>query len=210
LTAPSCPTCGASLEPDMAFCPECGHSLRGVAPAMAPPGQPMGPSGIALPAYAWSPHMRPLRNPRQTASVAAGVMTLVAGIFALVWGVVILTFDGLERAWEGSDWEIVPIPFTVGVFYISGFAISLAGAYVSFRLMRFPLALAAPLLLVIDYFLSILYEPFVLFVFVEMLLLSIIALALLLWARPAYGGETTLAPLRRDGSLMTGAPPPIR
>jgi hypothetical protein len=196
LTSPYCLHCGSSLEPDMVFCPSCGQNTAapaGVAgTAQGPWAPPMGPGPGYPPTMGMSPYpvmFRPYRNPLQSASVSAGVLMLIAGIFGLIFGTMLLVYDAFDQMnYEdgGSTSVLRPVPFFLAAVYLFGFVLSIVGCYGCFRLMRFEFALLAPLVLMIAYFLGLLYEPFILFVTVEILILSIISLALVAYARPVF------------------------
>ena len=56
-----------------------------------------------------------------------------------------------------------------------------------FRTSRFVLALVGPVSLLVAYFSSILYEPEILVLMVHIMIMSIISLGLLSYARPGFG-----------------------
>ena len=136
-----CPGCGTQLEADMAFCPGCGRP-RGPQQYPAPPvPMPWGPPGPSptFPENTMMPmaYLRPVRNPKQVAAVAAGVMTLIAGIFALIWGTAILTFDVFHNVRGAGGMTMDPIPFMSGIAFVIAYVASCISTYYSFRLTSF-------------------------------------------------------------------------
>jgi hypothetical protein len=194
-----CSNCGATLEPEAGFCTDCGTAVGDVM-ATAPPALAMtAPPGMAPMPGAMPPiYLRPPRNPRQMASYAAGVMVLVSGMFALIFGNSILYYDAWVSEW---DWEtdtetnfIAPGPFFSGLMFLIAFGFSLASTYSAFRLMRYELAVAGPITLLISYFSTLAYESFMLIIGVHILILSIVSLALLYYAIPIYAGRKAREP----------------
>ncbi len=180
MTDRRCTSCGAGLEVDASFCANCGTPIE-AAGTMAPP--PTVPSA----------YMRPPRNPRQTASYAAGVMVLVSGVFGLIFGNMILYWDALDTQWDWETEEDVTVintgAFFSGVMFVTAFAVSLVSTYCSFRLTKYQLAVAGPVMLLVAYFGTLAYEPFLMVVTVYILVLSVVSLALLYYAIPVYEGR---------------------
>jgi hypothetical protein len=143
--------------------------------------------------------VRPPRNPRQTASFAAGVMVLISGIFGLVYGNQILFWDTFSTEWDlPTDQEVTLVntgALFAGIAYVTGFALSVVSGYCALRLTRYQLAVAGPVALIVAYFSSLAYEPWLLVVGVEVLVLCVVSLGLLYYAIPIYEGRATPSPL---------------
>ncbi len=211
----TCTFCGSPVEPNDAFCSGCGRSLVGEAgtPSHAVP-PPAGPAtapaqGTMPPIYFNLP-----RNPRQMASYAAGVMVIISGIFALIFGNMTLYWDGTFTDFDpdsGEEFTAIDIgPFFAGMMLLAGFGMSLVCTYCAFRLIRYELAVAGPVTLMISYFSMLAYESFMLVIGVHILILSVVSLALIYYAIPIYSGRKAGdLPLRLDVPLPPwgGAPP---
>jgi hypothetical protein len=143
--------------------------------------------------------MRPPRNPRQTASYAAGVMVLVAGIFGLMLGNMILYWDTWDMAWDagtGRDVTVVNVGALVaGIAYVAAFVVSVVSAYSALRLSMYQLAVAGPVALLVAYFSTLAYESMMLLLGAEVLVLSVIALGLLYYAIPIFEGRMEPPPI---------------
>jgi hypothetical protein len=154
-------------------------------------------------------YLRPPKNPRQSASYAVAVMVLVCGMFALLYGNTILYHDAWESDWDWqTDTETTFIdtgPFFAGIMFLVAFAFSLVSAYCALRLIRYDLALAGPIALLVSYFSTLAYESFMLIVGVHILILSIVSLALLYYAIPIYAGRKAREP---TFDLDNPLPPP--
>ena len=193
-----CARCGTELEGDMAFCPGCGLPRNAEQPVGPPPSSPWASPGMPGPMPSMAPpaeqgapppYYRPPRNPRQTSSYAAGVLMLLGGIFAFIFGTIILVMDAFQEEWidfDTSQTVLVPEAFFPGLILVIGFALSMAGAYASFRLIRFEVAVAAPVVLIAGYLVIYVYEPFVMFLMCETIVMAVISLSLVLHARPVY------------------------
>jgi hypothetical protein len=154
-------------------------------------------------------YLKPPRNPRQLASYSAAVMVMVCGIFALIFGNTILYHDAWVSEWDWqTDTETTFIdsgPFFAGVMFLLAFAVSMMSTYSAFRLQRYELAVAGPIMLLVSYFSTLAYESFMLIVSVHILILSIISLALLYYAIPIYAGRRAHEPELNIGNPL---PPP--
>jgi hypothetical protein len=143
--------------------------------------------------------MRPPRNARQTASYAAGVMVLVAGIFGLMLGNMILFWDTWGMAWDAQTGQEVTVvdagALFAGIAYVAGFVVSVISAYFALRLTRYQLAVAGPVALLVAYFSTLAYESIMLILGVEVLVLSVIALGLLYYAIPIFEGRVSAPPV---------------
>jgi hypothetical protein len=139
--------------------------------------------------------MRPPRNPRQMASYAAGVMVLIAGIFGLMLGNMILFWDTWEMAWDAQTEQEVTVvdggALFAGIAYVAGFVVSVISTYFAFRLTRYQLAVAGPVALLVAYFSTLAYESMMLLLGAEVLVLSVISLGLLYYAIPIFEGRIT-------------------
>jgi hypothetical protein len=120
-------------------------------------------------------------------------MVLVSGMFALVFGNMILYWDAWDTDW---DWErdrevtvIVPGALFAGVAFVSSFGVAMVSAYCAVRLVRYQLAVAGPVALLVAYFSAFAYETFMLVISVHILILSVVSLALLYYAIPIYAGR---------------------
>ncbi|NIP34629.1 MAG: zinc-ribbon domain-containing protein [Thermoplasmata archaeon] len=180
MTDGPCASCGAELEVDASFCANCGTAI-GAAGTMAPP--PTMPTA----------YMRPPRNPRQTASYAAGAMILVSGVFGLIFGNMVLYWDAWDTQWDWETEEDITVinmgAFFSGAMFVSAFAVSLVSTYCALRLTRYQLAVAGPVMLLVAYFGTLAYEPFLMVITVYILILSVVSLALLYYAIPVYEGR---------------------
>jgi hypothetical protein len=140
--------------------------------------------------------MRPPRNTRQTASYAAGVMVLVAGVFSLYFGNGILYWDTWETNWDfQTDQDVTVVnagALFAGIAYLAAFVFAVVSAYCAFRLTRYQLAVAGPVALLVAYFSTLAYESLFLIFSVEVLVLSVIALGLIYFAIPIYEGRGTV------------------
>jgi hypothetical protein len=182
----------------MAFCPGCGLPREATHPVGPAPVSPWTPPGVPGPVPSLTPppergappaYYRPPQNPRQTASYAAGVMMLLGGIFAFVFGTVILVMDAFTENWidvNRSETVLVPEAFVPGLVLVVGFALSMAGAYAAFRLVRYELTMAGPAVLIAGFLIVYIYEPIVMLLLAETLVLATVSLALLLHARPVF------------------------
>jgi len=155
--------------------------------------------------------LKPPRNPRETASIAAAVMVLVAGMFALVFGNLILYYDATFTDFDpGSGDEFTAIstgPFVSGVLYLTAFAMSMVGAYCALRLVRYELAVAGPVTLLVAFFGSVLDDFWILLASAHILVLSIVSLSLVYYAIPIFSGRKARVPVPAYASL---APPDRR
>ena len=182
-----CAFCGIPLEPDARFCAGCGRPVHTVD---ATEGAGPAPLARMPPVY-----LKPPRNPRQTASYAAGVMVLVSGVFALMFGNLILFWDAWDTVWMEeagvmvSESVINAGALFPGVLYITAFAVCLGSAYCSFRLTRYQVAVAGPVMLLVGYFSTLAYELWMLIVAVHVLIMAVASLALLYYAIPIYEGR---------------------
>ena len=137
------------------------------------------------------------------ASYAAGVMVLVSGIFALIFGNMILYWDAWDTGWDIVAGEEVtflnPGAFFAGMMFLVAFLTALASCYCALRLIRYEIAVAGPVTLLIAYFSTLAYESFMLVISVQILILSIVSLGLLYYAIPIYAGrkvqELTVRPV---------------
>jgi hypothetical protein len=136
-------------------------------------------------------------------------MVLVAGIFALMFGNLILYWDAWETGWDiEADEEVSyidPGAFFAGVVFLFAFLMSMVSAYCSLRLLRYELAVAGPVALLISYFGTLVYESFMLVISVHILILSIVSLALLYYAIPIFAGRRVREPPARE---RDPSPPP--
>ncbi|UCC93403.1 MAG: zinc ribbon domain-containing protein [Thermoplasmata archaeon] len=210
MTDAFCSNCGTPSEPEAGFCANCGSPVEGSPHPPPGAGATMPPAGVTpVPGPMPPILLRPPRNPRQTASYAAAVMVMVSGLFALVFGNYILYYDAWVTDWDWqTDTETTFIdlgPFFAGVMFMVAFAMSLLSCYCSLRLMRYELAVAGPIALLISYFSTLAYESFMLIVSVHILILAVVSLALLYYAIPIYEGRKAKdEPLRP----FVGTPPP--
>lgn len=149
--------------------------------------------------------LRPPRNPRETASIAAAVMVLVAGMFALIFGNVILYYDAFSTGFDpdsGNEFTAISTgPFVSGVLYLTAFAMSLVGAYCALRLVRYELAVAGPVTLLVAFFGSVLDNVWILLASAHILVLSIVALSLVYYAIPIFSGRKARVPVPAYASL---------
>jgi hypothetical protein len=114
---------------------------------------------------------------------------LIGGIFAFIFGTVILVMEAFQEEWIGvnqSETVLVPVAFISGLFLVIGFAFSMAGAYASFRLIRFEVTMTGPAMLIIGFIIVSIYEPFVMFLLSETIVMAIVSLVLLIHARPVF------------------------
>ncbi len=158
-------------------------------------------------------YLRPPRNPRQMASYAAGVMVVISGIFALIFGNLTIYWDGTFTDFDpdsGDEFTAIDIgPFFAGMMLLAGFAMSLVCAYCAFRLIRYELAVAGPVTLLMAYFSMLAYEAFMLVIGVHILILATVSLALFYYAIPIYSGRKARdVPLRLDPSIPPGGTVP--
>ena len=165
---------------------------------------------MQVPPQAWALFMRPPRNPRQNAALVAGVLILVSGLFGLIFGNLILYNDLRTTEWdEWSDEETTYINTSAlvsGVSFLAAFAFSLVSTYLCFRQQRFMVALAGPIVLVVAYLTLTMYLPILLFAMAHVLVLSVIAIGLLLFALPIFFHGRGWEPL--PGTPSEGAAPP--
>jgi hypothetical protein len=123
-------------------------------------------------------------------------MVLLAGVFGLLFGNIILFFDTWETDWDAVTGQGVTVvnagALFAGVAYLAGFAVSVVSAYCAFRLTRYQLAVAGPVALLVAYFSTLAYESMLLVFGAEVLGLSVIALGLLYFAIPIYEGRGTV------------------
>jgi len=194
MTDSFCSACGSALEPAATFCANCGQAIgvdRPATPVAAPHALP--PQGAPFPGPMPPIFLRPPRNPRQMASYAAAVMILISGMFALMFGNLTLYWDAWDTDWDWeTDQETTLLnvgPFFSGLMFLVAFAVSLLSAYCALRLIRYEVAVAGPVTLLIGYFATLAYESFMLVISVEILILSIVSLALLYYAIPIYSGR---------------------
>jgi hypothetical protein len=133
------------------------------------------------------------------ASFAAGTMVLISGIFALIFGNIIIDQDVFTTDWDPiTDEElnvVDPGAFFAGAMFIAGFTLSLVSTYCSYRLTRYELAMLGPLTLIVAYFSLLAYEPFVMLLTVHILVMSIVSLGLLYYAIPIYAGRKARNPI---------------
>ena len=143
------------------------------------------------------------------ASFAAGVMVLVSGMFALIFGNMVLYWDAWETGWDKeADEEVTfldPGAFFAGMMFLVAFLTSLASCYCALRLIRYEIAVAGPVTLLISYFSTLAYEAFMLVISVQILMMSIVSLGLLYYAIPIYAGRKVQEARVRP---MDPAPPP--
>jgi hypothetical protein len=143
-------------------------------------------------------YLRPPRNPRQNASYAVAAMVLISGMFALVFGNMILYWDAWDTQWDGEEGRSVtvidPGALFTGIAFVTSFGVSLVSAYCALRLFRYQLAVAGPVALLVAYFSALAYESFMLIIAVHVLILSVVSLALLYYAIPIYAGRKVVEP----------------
>lgn len=211
MTDSFCTTCGTAREPDSSFCANCGQRFDG-APAPGASGAPAaGPAHGAPPPLPMGPvYFRPPRNPRQSASTAVAIMVTVSGIFALIYGNLTIQ-DAWETRWDwttGQETTVVDLgTFMSGTLFILAFAVALPSAYCALRLVRYQVAVAGPVTLLVGYFATLAYEPFMLVLAVEILILSIVSLGLLYYAIPVYSGrKAPRSPFGPGGALPSAFP----
>lgn len=171
----------------------------------APPAGQWPASPGPMPMMQYPVAFRPPRNPIQSASTAAGVLMLIAGIFGLIFGTMTLTYDAFDEVRLEDDvftTVLQPIPFLLAIVYLAGFVLSIIGCYGCFRLMRLEYAMLAPILLLIAYFMALLHEPYFLIFTLQIFILSLISLILLAYARSAFS-----APMERTTRGLSGVPP---
>jgi hypothetical protein len=184
----ACTSCGSVMDEDMAFCPTCGTAKGEISktmpiiPLASLPPSPVAEAELDGPAYAVPPYHRPHRNPRQMASTAAGVMIIIAGIFSLIFGWLVLEFEVLWWGWEQVD----TYALISSVAYILAFIMSLVAGYCAFRLINFPQTIIGGGSLILAFFLVALVEPFIMLPTIEILILASVSLFLLVFARPVY------------------------
>jgi hypothetical protein len=127
------------------------------------------------------------------ASTAAAVIVLVSGMFALMFGNLTLYWDAWQTQWDfEGDQELTVLDlgaFLSGTLFIIAFVLAIPSAYCALRLVRYEVAVAGPVSLLVGYFATLAYEPFMLVVSVEILILAIVALGLLYYAIPVYSGR---------------------
>jgi hypothetical protein len=114
---------------------------------------------------------------------------LIGGIFAFIFGTIILVMDAFQESWidvNRSETVLVPEAFISGLILVIGFALSMAGAYAAFRLIRFEVTIAGPGVLIAGFFIVYIYEPFVMLLLAETFVMAVISLTLLLHARPVF------------------------
>ncbi len=131
---------------------------------------------------------------------------LIAGIFGLIFGTLILAYEAFDEEidpWTDTTTTVLrPIPFILAIVYLVGFVLSIVGCYGCFRLMRLEYAMLAPILLMIAYFMALLYESWLLVITLEILILSLVSLILLAYARSAFS-----VPMERATRGQPGVPP---
>lgn len=97
-----CTRCGATLEPDVAYCTQCGHA------APAPQTIP-GPSQTPEPARVPPPRRR---SPWMIVGVVAGSITAVGALVALTTQGKSVTSESLPSALTDSDTSVTPTSST--------------------------------------------------------------------------------------------------
>ncbi|MHC4779938.1 MAG: hypothetical protein ACYTFG_15305 [Planctomycetota bacterium] len=136
-------------------------------------------------------------------------MILISGMFALMFGNLTLYWDAWDSEWDfETDQETRVLntgPFFSGLIFLIAFIVSMMSAYCALRLIRYEVAVAGPVTLLIGYFATMMYEWFMLVVSVEILILSVVSLGLLYYAIPIYSGRD--APGTEYGP---GGPLPLR
>ena len=205
-----CTSCGSALEPNARFCANCGGAL--VDGDIRPPPTPVPaatPAGAQIPVPLPPRYLNPPRNPRLLASDAAGVVVLVSGIFALIFGNMVLYWDAWDTGWDiVADEEVTFLntgAFFAGMMFLVAFLTSVASCYCALRLIRYEIAVAGPVTLLIAYFSTLAYESFMLVISVQILILSIVSLGLLYYAIPIYAGRKVKESRVRP---MDPTPPP--
>lgn len=126
-------------------------------------------------------------------------MVLVAGMFSLLFGNIILYYDATFTDRDPGTGEaftaISTGPFLSGVLFLAAFAVSVVGAYCALRLVRYELAVAAPVMLLVASFGSVLDDLVILLASAHILVLSIVSLSLLYYAIPVYSGRKARVPV---------------
>ena len=180
-----------------------------------PSSQPWGtlpPQGY-VPPYAGPFYPRPPRNPRQTATTAAGVLILIAGFFCLVFSNIILYLDGYGLGWNETDEQIRVIdtgPYIAGHLLGIGFVMAVISAYACLRHVQFRLALVGPVAMMVAYLSLIFYDPFVMVFSAYIFILSIVSVFLIWYSMPIFEGRGETDDLEVREIQRPAMPPGLR
>jgi hypothetical protein len=140
-----------------------------------------------MPAYPMVPYMRPPRNPKWLAAASGGTMSMVGGIFALIFGSITLAMDAFD-SWDEGGLAIDPGAFISGIAFLGAFVMCSVSTYFTFRLLRFELAILGPIALIIAYLSVAFYTSFLFMLASEVFVLGLISIVLLMVAKSVFGG----------------------
>jgi len=144
-----CQTCGQKLDKGTNFCPNCGQ------PIVQPFNQPYMyqqssmpyPSQISpgMSPGSIGPYGQPFLGRKTGLPVVGGILILIAAVWCLVEGLLIVFLGIFSHWWYWGGyfwgWGGIVIMIVVAVFEFWGFAIGLTGAILTFKRIKFPIAI---------------------------------------------------------------------
>lgn len=141
-----CQTCSRELGPGTNFCPNCGQPIGQPFGYQQPPFPypPGAPGGIPPGPYG-GPYGPPLMRRKTGLPVVGGILVLIGAVWCLVEGLLIVLLGFFSHWWYFGIYYWgggrILLLIIIAIFEFWGFAIGLTGAILTFKRIKFPVAI---------------------------------------------------------------------